>query len=123
MAPQSSVGTVVKAGDEEDPIGLLTVLNTRYYSELQSLLQIRDFLLQHCPNEEVKTALQAVRHSPKHCLANELRSINTLNGSLMHSDVSCKKYHNGLLHPNLHTKLNRTILPMGCRISPCIGNA
>lgn len=51
------MGTVVKAGEEEDPIGVLTVLNTQRYRALESLKQIRNFLEKNCADESKKAAI------------------------------------------------------------------
>ena len=57
---QSTVGTVVKSGDHGDPVGVLSVLNTKRYEALQSLKEIKAYLLRHCKSDSTKASLESV---------------------------------------------------------------
>lgn len=55
------MGTVVKSGDDEDPIGVFTALNTTRYAEMQSLADTKQYLLEHCSEEGTRAKISAVR--------------------------------------------------------------
>lgn len=57
------MGTVVKSGEDEDPIGVVSPLNLHRYRDLEALQQIGAHLEQHCSNAEVKQQLYAVSAS------------------------------------------------------------
>lgn len=57
---QEAVGTVIKCGEEEDPIGVSTVFNLQQYSRLKSLSEVKDFLAAHCPVTDDKAHLDEV---------------------------------------------------------------
>ena len=57
---QSSVGTVVKSGEDEDPIGVASVLNLHRYRDLECLQQIAAYLTEHCSDTKLKQQLTAV---------------------------------------------------------------
>eukprot|EP00882_Tetradesmus_deserticola_P020570 GHRQ01022224.1.p1 GENE.GHRQ01022224.1~~GHRQ01022224.1.p1 ORF type:complete len:254 (+),score=93.39 GHRQ01022224.1:84-845(+) len=51
---QSSVGTVVRTGEDEDPIAVMTVLNTQQHSQAGFMGQIRQYVLGKCRDTAVK---------------------------------------------------------------------
>jgi hypothetical protein len=55
------VGTVVKTGEADDPIGVMTVLSLQRYRAKECLGQLRDFLLEKCEGEELQAKLKQVR--------------------------------------------------------------
>lgn len=57
---QAAVGTVIKCGEDDDPIGVCTVLSLRQHSQLKSLAEFKSFLLAHCPDKGGKQALEKV---------------------------------------------------------------
>ena len=57
---QARVGSVIRTGEDGDPLGLITVLNTRRYAELQCMRQILGFLIQNAPTSEDGAKLQQV---------------------------------------------------------------
>lgn len=57
---QEAVGTVIKCGEEEDPIGVSTVFNLQQYSRLKSLSEVKDFLAAHCPDTDDKAHFNEV---------------------------------------------------------------
>lgn len=58
--PQSTVGTVVKTGEDEDPVAVMTVLNTQRYKQLECMQQIRAFLEARLPEGELRQQLSKV---------------------------------------------------------------
>jgi len=65
---QSTVGTVVKSVGEEDdgtdrggdPLGVISVLNTERYRQLNCLEEIKAYLLSRCHHPECKATLEKV---------------------------------------------------------------
>ncbi len=57
---QSSVGTVVKTGEDDDPIAVMTALNTQRYRGTDFAKQIRGFLLGKCGDEGVRRQFEQV---------------------------------------------------------------
>ena len=57
---QSTVGTIVKSGDHGEPIGVLSVLNTQRYKDLQCLKEIRIYLTKNCKAKSIYAALEKV---------------------------------------------------------------
>lgn len=54
---QSTVGTVLKTAEDEDPIGMVTALPLRRYGSLACLNQILDFLTSKCKAKSTREAL------------------------------------------------------------------
>lgn len=46
---QGDVGSVVKTDEDDDPIAIMTVLNTTKYKDAAWLKQLREFLAARCP--------------------------------------------------------------------------
>jgi len=59
--PQSTVGTAVKTGEDDDPIAVMTALNTQRYKDKECMGQIRAFLLKKCSDEAVRRQFEKVR--------------------------------------------------------------
>ncbi len=59
MELQATVGSLVKTGVDGDPLGLVTILNTKRYGQQLCMHQILDFLKLSSPTSE-KTKLQQV---------------------------------------------------------------
>jgi hypothetical protein len=57
---QSQVGTVVRTGEDEDPIAVMTVLNTQQHSKAAYMQQIKQHMLAHCKDAAVKEQLTKV---------------------------------------------------------------
>ena len=55
------MGTVIKCGEDDDPIGVCTVFNLKQHSHLKSLAELKSFLLARCSNDSCKEALKKVR--------------------------------------------------------------
>jgi hypothetical protein len=55
------VGTVVKTGEADDPIGVMTVLSLQRYRDRPFLGQLREFLLEKCEAAELQGKLKQVR--------------------------------------------------------------
>jgi hypothetical protein len=55
------VGTVVRTGEEEDPIAVMTVLNTQQHKQAGFMGQIRQYVLAKCKDASVKEKLTKVR--------------------------------------------------------------
>ncbi|KAK9806700.1 hypothetical protein WJX73_010128 [Symbiochloris irregularis] len=51
LIQQATVGTVIKTAEDEDPLGLISVLNLETHRQLQCLRQIRAFLQRGCSDE------------------------------------------------------------------------
>ena len=60
MNSQATVGSVIKTGEDGDPLGLVTVLNTQRYSGLQYMQQILEFLQHNAPTPTDASRLQQV---------------------------------------------------------------
>ncbi|GAB4823115.1 hypothetical protein N2152v2_010161 [Parachlorella kessleri] len=54
----AAVGTVIKCGEDDDPIGVCTVFNLKQHSHLKSLVELKSFLLARCSDDRCKDALQ-----------------------------------------------------------------
>ena len=54
------MGSVVKTAQDDDPIALLTVLNTRTHKEQEWMGQLRAFLRSKCPTEADRKRLEEV---------------------------------------------------------------
>jgi hypothetical protein len=54
------VGTVVKTGEADDPIGVMTVLGLQRYKGKAFLGELRDFLLEKCESKELQQKLEQV---------------------------------------------------------------
>lgn len=52
---------MVKTAEDEDPLGVITVLNIQTHSELKPLAQIRRFLHKACPSKDTRALLDQVR--------------------------------------------------------------
>lgn len=61
---QSSVGTVVKSGEDEDPIGVVSPLNLQRYRDLEAVQQIGQHLVEHCSDAKHKQQLSTVSIFP-----------------------------------------------------------
>lgn len=59
-APQPSVGTVVRTGEEEDPIAVMTVLNTVTHAAAPWARQVRAQLLAKCSQPAERDSLAKV---------------------------------------------------------------
>jgi len=57
---QSQVGTVVRTGEEEDPIAVMTALNTQQHSTAGFMKQIKQYMLSKCQDAAVKQQLSKV---------------------------------------------------------------
>lgn len=51
---------MVKSGEDEDPIGVASVLNLHRYRDLECLQQIAAYLTEHCSSSKLKLQLNAV---------------------------------------------------------------
>ena len=61
---QSTVGTVVKTAENDDPIGVLTALNIQRHAALGCMHEIRDFLRRRCKDSGLAAKLQEVCSNP-----------------------------------------------------------
>lgn len=59
--PQRTVGTVLKTAEDEDPIGVATVLNLKRHSKLEALKQIKEFLMRSTKESAMKSNIEKVR--------------------------------------------------------------
>jgi len=64
------VGTVVRTGEDEDPIGVMTVLNTHQHKQQPFLQQIRQYMVDKCG--EAAAAAQQQRQQQELAAAREL---------------------------------------------------
>jgi hypothetical protein len=55
------VGTVVRTGEDEDPIAVMTVLNTQQHKQAGFMGHIRQYVLAKCKDAAVKDKLAKVR--------------------------------------------------------------
>jgi hypothetical protein len=46
---QDGIGTVVKTGEDDDPIAVMTALNTQQYKSSPFMQAIKQFLVARCP--------------------------------------------------------------------------
>jgi protein BCP1 len=60
------VGTVVKTGEADDPIGVMTVLNLQRYKDKAFLEQLKEFLLEKCEAKELQEKLKQARALRQH---------------------------------------------------------
>lgn len=51
---QSVVGTVIKSGEDEQPIGVASVLNVKRYQDLEAMQQIKAHLIRSCAKSAAK---------------------------------------------------------------------
>ena len=78
QSAEACVGTVIKCGEEDDPIGVATVLSLPHHSgKLQSLRQLRAFLERHCPDAASRERLGAAWDAPGTGLVLNERLINS----------------------------------------------
>ncbi|WIA22012.1 hypothetical protein OEZ85_004365 [Tetradesmus obliquus] len=61
---QASVGTVVRTGEDEDPIAVMTVLNTQQHKQAGFLQQIRQYVLGKCKDAALKDKLAKAWDAP-----------------------------------------------------------
>jgi hypothetical protein len=57
------VGTVVRTGEDEDPIAVMTVLNTQQHKQAGFMSQIWQYMLAKCKDTAVKDKLAQVRRA------------------------------------------------------------
>lgn len=60
MPLQSTVGTVVKTAETDDPIGVATVISLSRHSTLSSLEELKSFMSKHCLTKELRAKLEEV---------------------------------------------------------------
>lgn len=60
-APQPQVGTVVRTGEDDDPIAVMTVLNTQQHGKAAFMQQIKSHMLDKCSDAAAKQQLSKVR--------------------------------------------------------------
>ena len=60
MLLQSQVGTVVRTGEDDDPIAVMTVLNTQQHSKTGFMQQIKEHMLSKCKDAATKQQLSKV---------------------------------------------------------------
>ena len=51
---------MVKTAEDEDPLGVITVLNLRTHAALKALQQVRNFLQKNCASRDQLTAFKEV---------------------------------------------------------------
>ena len=61
---QRTVGTVIKADEEEDAVGVASVLSTARHSSLEAMEQVQSFILDHCPKDQLRDQLLQVSCGP-----------------------------------------------------------
>lgn len=69
---QASVGTVVRTGEDEDPIAVMTVLNTQQHKQAGFMQQIRQYVLGKCKDAALKDKLAKVRLQQQQQIAVQL---------------------------------------------------
>eukprot|EP00775_Hariotina_reticulata_P001502 gene1502-1840_t len=74
---QSAVGTVVRTGEDEDPIGVMTVLNTHQHKQQPWMQQIRQYLVDKSRDAAVRDAISKAWDSPTTGLIINERLINS----------------------------------------------
>ncbi|CAD7704099.1 unnamed protein product [Ostreobium quekettii] len=75
---QKTVGSVVKTGQESDPVGVISVLNIQRYSSLGCIAELKGFILSHCPGQGgEKEQLSQVLSSPHTGLLINERLLNS----------------------------------------------
>lgn len=52
---------MVKTGEGEDPVGIISVLNIHRYKGLACLADIKEFMLQNCSKQDCKDKLAEVK--------------------------------------------------------------
>ena len=57
---QRTVGTVIKADEEEDAVGVASVLSTARHGGLESMKQVQSFMFDHCPKGQLTEQLLQV---------------------------------------------------------------
>jgi hypothetical protein len=60
VLPQSQVGTVVRTGEDEDPIAVMTVLNTQQHKQAGYMQQIKAHMMDNCKDAAVKQQISKV---------------------------------------------------------------
>lgn len=60
---QSTVGTIVKCGDEGNPIGMASVLNFQRYKGLSAMSDAKKFILENCDEPQKMQLFQKVWNS------------------------------------------------------------
>lgn len=58
---------MVKTGEDDDPIAVMTALSTKRYADKAFMQQAKDFLLKKCPDEGQRQHFQQVGFSSKGC--------------------------------------------------------
>lgn len=51
---------MVKSGEDEEPIGVVSPLNLRRYAQLEALQQVKAHLVRHCDSARAKEQLPVV---------------------------------------------------------------
>lgn len=57
---QEEVGSVVKTSEDDDPIAVMTVFNTRVHRDKPHMRQVREFVAGRCPDAATKAKLLQV---------------------------------------------------------------
>ncbi|KAL2635317.1 hypothetical protein R1flu_006796 [Riccia fluitans] len=57
---QTTVGTVIKTSDDDNPIGILTALNLARYKDRRCMKEICQYLLKNCTSSSEKEKLEAM---------------------------------------------------------------
>ncbi|KAL3692542.1 hypothetical protein R1sor_006193 [Riccia sorocarpa] len=57
---QTTVGTVIKTSDDDNPIGILTAFNLARYKDLRCMEEIHKFLLKNCSERSTNEKLEAM---------------------------------------------------------------
>ena len=55
------MGTILKTADDENPIGMVSVLNLKRYAKLESLQQVKRFLLSKVKDQAMKDKVNEVK--------------------------------------------------------------
>ena len=70
---QATVGTVIKTAEDEDPLGVISVLNIQSHQLLKPLQQLKSFLQSKCPQGEQsqfqEVRMQAQQRAVARCVA------------------------------------------------------
>eukprot|EP00879_Flechtneria_rotunda_P000963 GHRR01001096.1.p1 GENE.GHRR01001096.1~~GHRR01001096.1.p1 ORF type:complete len:345 (+),score=133.81 GHRR01001096.1:233-1267(+) len=51
---QASVGTVVRTGEDEDPVAVMTVLNTQQHQQQEYMGQVKQYIMSKCEDAAIK---------------------------------------------------------------------
>ena len=57
----------MKTAETDDPIGVATVLSLSRHSTLGSLKELKQFIIKHCPDKELRAKLEEVYSTPPLC--------------------------------------------------------